>query len=341
MLLLAIGMALCLPLAAQLNSAKPAQKIAIRTVALPNSPVTPVSGRNWLNHVGAFLNDTSMGKTGAYGPAPPEEEIRTAPGATSWAGLAAGTFASGTIALTGADLYRLECQGCHRTDGKGVPPEINSMINPVRATSAELIRKHMEEIGAPMGSKAARELAAQSQMALVQRISHGGVHMPGFLDLNAVEIEALVAYVDQLAGVPGAEKRQIRLNEPSMRVGEHLVKATCHICHDATGPHPTPEQMLEGEIPPLSTLTRSKSLEQFVQKVMQGTPVTMGVLELRYRGRMPVFYYIRPDEAAAAYLYLSMYPPETVQVARPQAEAVANSATAKRKSSAGVVNEHK
>ncbi|MBV8206174.1 MAG: c-type cytochrome [Acidobacteria bacterium] len=289
-----------------------AQKIATRTVALPNTPVTAISGRSWLNHLGAFVNETSMGKTGQWGPAPSEEEdlakVRAkAPGGE----IAIGAQASGTIALTGADLYRLECQGCHRTDGRGVPPEINSMINPVRATSPELIRKHMEEMGAPMTAKDARELASQSQSALVQRISHGGLHMPGFLDLNTVEIQALVAYVNQLAGVPGAETRQIRMNEPTTRVGEHLIKATCHICHDATGPKPSAQEMMDGMVPPLSTLTRTRSLNEFVAKVTEGAPVSMGVLELHYRGRMPVFYYIRPEEAAAAYMYLTMYPPGT------------------------------
>ena len=212
------------------------------------------------------------------------------------------------------------------------------MINPVRATSSELVRKHMEEVGAPMSAKDARELASQSQTALEQRISHGGLHMPGFLDLNTTEIEALVAYVNQLAGVPHAERRQLRINEPTMRVGEHLVKATCHICHDATGPKPTPQAMMDGAVPPLSTLIRSKSLEEFVTKVTEGAPATMGVLELQYRGRMPVFYYIRPEEAAAAYLYLSTYPPES---APQSSQAEGTSALASHKSSSGVVHAHK
>jgi mono/diheme cytochrome c family protein len=308
-LLLAVGVALCLPLAGQSNSAGPAHTLTTRTVALPNSPPTPVTGLSWLHRVGPFLSDTAMGKTGAYGPSP-HNQANSTPAVSSSAEITDPALPRGTIAVTGADLYRFECQGCHRTDGRGMPPEINSMINPVRATSPQLIRKHMEEVGAPMSSRAARELANQSQTALVNRIEHGGVRMPGFSNLNPVEIEALVAYINQLAGVPGAEKWQLRLNEPSVRVGEHLVKATCHICHDAAGPKPTPEQMMQGAIPPLSTLPRSKSLQEFVQKVTAGAPATMGVLELPYRGRMPVFYYIRPDEAAAAYFYFSMYPPE-------------------------------
>jgi mono/diheme cytochrome c family protein len=334
-----VAVALC-PLAAQLNSQEP-QKITARTVALPNTPVTPISGRSWLNHLGAFVNETSMGKTGLWGP-PPEEAMGTVSRpASSLDFFASKAIANGTEPLTGADLYRLECQGCHRSTGAGVPPEINSMINPVRSTSAELVRKHMEEVGASMSPKEARELATQSHTALVQRISHGGVNMPGFLDLNRVEIDALLAYVNQLAGVPGAEKRQIEINEPTARVGEHLVKATCHICHDASGPKPTPQEMMDGMTPPLSTLTRSKSLEEFVQKVTQGAPVTMGVLELRYRGRMPAFYYIRPDEAAAAYIYLSMYPPGSAEDTGAQSSGAQAPSHPRRRQSGGDANVHR
>src|SRR5215469_15872012 len=339
-LALAFWLLMTRPSAAQQGKQKLPAKLVARTVIPPNTPVTPISGQSWLNHLGAFVNETSMGKTGLWGPAAPAEEGPTQlPDAPNRRiGLGVGSLTTGTMPMTGSDLDRLECQGCHRTDGRGVPPEINSMINPVRATSAALVRKHMEEVGAPMTAKDARELATQSQTALEQRISHGGLHMPGFLDLNSVEIEALVAYVNQLAGVPGAERRQLRINEPTMRVGEHLVKATCHICHDATGPKPTPQGMMDGAVPPLSTLTRSKSLEEFVTKVTEGAPAVMGVLELHYRGRMPVFYYIRPEEAAAAYLYLSTYPPESV----PQtSQAEGASALTAHKSSSRVLHAHK
>jgi len=215
---------------------------------------------------------------------------------------------TGPMVLTGADLYRLDCQACHRANGMGSPPEINSVLEPVRATSPELIRQRMERIGASIARKAANQLAAQAEASLLQRINHGGQKMPAFPDLNAVEAQAVVAYLKQLAGVPGAERKQIRIQEPAARVGEHLVKATCHICHSATGREPTPEELLRGAIPPLTDV-RGKSLGEFLTKVLEGAPVTMGTLQLQYRGRMPVFYYLRDEEAAAAYLYLSIYRP--------------------------------
>jgi len=326
------------PLLGQATPARAPATIHPRAVSLPDRRVTPISGRSWLNQLGWFINETSMGKTGLWGPAPPQEDDLAALRASGTGAHERRivTPSLGSISMTGADLYRLECQGCHRTDGRGVPPEINSMINPVRSTSPELVRKHMEEVGAPMDAKSVRELAKQSHAALVQRISHGGYHMPGFLDLNETEIQALVAYVEQLAGVPGAERRQLQFNEPTMRVGEHLVKATCHICHDSVGPKPSPAQMMDGEVPPLSTLVASKGLDEFVMKVTRGAPATMGVLQLQYRGRMPVFYYIRPEEATAAYLYLYTYPPESVT-----SPAEGSTAAAKAKITAGARDVHR
>jgi hypothetical protein len=35
----------------------------------------------------------------------------------------------------------------------------------------------------------------------------------------------------------------------------------------------------------------------------------MGDPGLFHRGRMPVFYYLKDEEIAAAYLYLATYPP--------------------------------
>jgi hypothetical protein len=67
--------------------------------------------------------------------------------------------------------------------------------------------------------------------------------------------------------------------------------------------------MLEGAIPPLSTLTTRKDLPEFVQKVTQGAPVLLGTPPSLCRGRMPVFGYLSNDEAADVYLYLTLHPP--------------------------------
>jgi hypothetical protein len=67
---------------------------------------------------------------------------------------------------------------------------------------------------------------------------------------------------------------------------------------------------------PLGTLPKRVDIRQFVQKVVVGRPIVMGDLDVRYRGRMPVFYYLKPEEAAAAYMYLSGHPSGEVSQSR-------------------------
>ena len=220
-------------------------------------------------------------------------------------GLGGGT----NSVLQGADLYRLNCRGCHGEEGLGAPPEINSVINPVRAGSATLIMARMKKSGMIISHAQAAELARQSKRALLQRLHEGGKDMPPFTHLNEAEIRALTAYLKLLADVPGADAEQLAISEPGMRVGEHIVKSTCHICHSALGENPDAEQLAKGAIPPLSTLTSRVNRAQFVRKVTLGAPIVMGAPPIMCRGRMPVFYYLSEDEAADVYLYLSSYQP--------------------------------
>ena len=102
-----------------------------------------------------------------------------------------------------------------------------------------------------------------------------------------------------------------------MRVGEFIVKSTCNICHSAVGPNPSPQELLDGAIPPLSSLTRRKVQSEFIRKVTQGSSVLMGTPPMLYRGRMPVFYYFGVEEVADVYSYLLMYPPTESATATP------------------------
>jgi len=219
-------------------------------------------------------------------------------------------FAARTMAFHGSDVYRLNCRGCHEESGHGAPPEINSVIDPVRATAVEVIMARMKKVGMNMSRANATLLAKQSNTALLDRFHKGGQDMPPFPQLSEPEVWSLLAYLRQLAGVPGAEREQVAINESPSHVGEQIVKSTCHICHNAAGPNPDPQQILEGAIPPLSTLTTRTSLPEFVRKVTAGAPISMGAAPLPYRGRMPVFDYLSEDEVANAYLYLTLYPPQ-------------------------------
>ena len=278
---------------------------AQKAVGSKYDPVTAVAGASWLVHLNRSFNETSMGKTGHLGaPAPVPGET-----ASVWQPELSYRVASQTLTLHGSDLYRLNCQGCHGESGQGAPPEINSVINPVRATSVTLVMARMKTVGMDISRADAVKLAQQSNTALLQRLHNGGQNMPPFPHLNEAEVGSLFAYLKQLAGVPGAEREQLAVKESPIRVGEHIVKSTCQTCHSAAGPDPDAQQLWDGAIPPLSTLTTRKSRSEFIQKVTHGAPILMGTPPSLYRGRMPVFYYLSEDEAADVYLYLTLYPP--------------------------------
>ena len=122
-------------------------------------------------------------------------------------------------------------------------------------------------------------------------------------------MQALFAYLEVLSDVPGAAHRQRTVSVPAARIGEYVVKGTCHICHDAVGAWPTPAALMDGAVPSLAAMPARHTLVTLVQKVRRGAPVTMGITPVLYRGRMPVLDYITTDEAVAAYLYLAAYPP--------------------------------
>jgi hypothetical protein len=133
--------------------------------------------------------------------------------------------------------------------------------------------------------------------------------MPSFSYLTEAEVSSIISYLYELADVPGNTKQSMAVRETPERVGELVVKSTCHICHSAAGLNPTPQQLYDGQIPPLETLSMRVSQAHFIRKVTHGWPILMGDPPEYYRGRMPVFYYLTAQEAADAYLYLSYYPP--------------------------------
>ena len=276
----------------------------------PKDPtVTPVSGESWLSHLHRSFDVTSMGKTWDMGPSSP----RPGEESSHWQPDLTPGFAAIPATLHGSDLYRLNCQACHGPTGGGAPPEINSVIGPVQATSVAVIMARTKKTGQEVSRSAASALAKQANDLLQERFHKGGQTMPPFPQLDEGEIRCIVAYLEQLSSVPGAEKNQIALKESPYRVGEQIVKSTCHICHSAAGPEPTSQQLMQGAIPPLSSLTTRTNLSDFIRKVTNGAPITMGAppysFRDSYRGRMPVFRYLSEDEAADAYLYLTLYPP--------------------------------
>ncbi len=273
-----------------------------QTASPKHTLVTAVEGESWIRHIQKPFNETSMGRSSwRLGPKPGD--------GTSWQLHLSPGYATQIVTLHGSDLYRLSCRGCHGELGHGAPPEINSISSLVQATSIATSRERMKKAGREMSQSELVALAKQSTFLLLQRLHNGGEHMlPP--TLSEEEIRSLVPYIEQLSGVAGAENNQIAVKESSDRVGEHIVKSTCHVCHSATGPIPDPEQILQGAFPPLSTLTTRVSLPDFVRKITSGALILSGTPPALHRGRMPVFSYLSQDEAAAAYQYLLRYPPK-------------------------------
>ena len=246
-----------------------------------------------------------MGKTWHLGPGARELEA----GVQSGRPPSPANVGVHSVTVHGSDLYRLNCQGCHGESGEGAPPEINSLINPVRATAVDAVIDRLKSTGAEIGRAEATKMAQQSRDALLQRLHDGGENMPAFPHLSEAEIHSLLAYLKQLSGIPGNENKQMVVRESPYRIGELIVKSTCHTCHSAVGANPTSQELMDGAIPPLSTLLKRVSEGELIRKVTHGAPIIMGTPPMLYRGRMPVFDYLTPQEADDVYWYLATYPP--------------------------------
>ena len=308
--------------------------------AIPNSPVnqskeeksaptvTPVEGPSWLKHLGVSdLDQTSMGQMG--GNEPPPSSRRIEPDLLSERGSSRNSLnaiidrllrifrknqkaSSGLLnkpfVLTGADLYRLNCQSCHGPSGVGAPPEIKSLIGPVQGTSPAMIQERMKRIGHPIDEGMAKSLAASAKAAILSRLQNGGQRMPAFRHLRGDEVEALLMYLKKLSGVPSSETKTMRVTQSVARVGEHVIKGTCHTCHDATGPGGGRMAMMSGVVPSLASFTRDYSVQQVVRQVELGSS---GMMSMMGGSTMPAMPFITEQEAVAAYLYLLEYPPRS------------------------------
>jgi mono/diheme cytochrome c family protein len=258
--------------------------MAALSAQAPNQTVTPVSGQSWLHKLGVEYRDTSLGRgAGRYGPNPSDLATDRKP---------LKVTLGQTVTVTGADLYRMNCQACHRAEGTGAPPEIKSVLPAVQGTTLQQMR----------GSKLTRE-------DLYTRIEKGGQKMPARAHLTRGDIDVLYGYLTSLASARDTKNAPAKETISADRLGENVVKGTCHICHDATGPRPTDKAMLEGAIPSLASVMADKSIVDFVNKVERGAPTVMGEPPVPHRGRMPVFYYLTDNEIAAAYKYLHAYAP--------------------------------
>ena len=255
-----------------------------------------MSGPSRIHQLGLTFDDTALGRAGRFGTPADAQPLQ-------------GREGAGPFELSGADLYRLNCRSCHEDDGKGVPPEIHSVIPTVQGASPAWLEADFKRRGFPVNDKFLASVAGGAEHDLRDRLLHGGKEMPPFAHLAGPEVNALLGYLQTLAEVPDAPKTTVLVREDICRVGEHIVKGTCHTCHDATGPDVDAAGLAAGEIPPLASFPRRFSIMQVMHKVREGKRITIGLVSASDHGRMPVFSYLTPAEVRAAYIYLSLYPP--------------------------------
>ncbi|MEO8195397.1 MAG: cytochrome c [Thermoanaerobaculia bacterium] len=259
--------------------------VALSVAALAATPdATPATGPSWLDKLGRSFDKSSLGRVGALGPNEQDPEF-AAPAPKDGGWLRKG------FEVRGADLFRYTCRSCHGAGGRGMAPEILPLVNLVRSTSADW-QKQQGEGGA--------DRAKLAEKLLQHQITSGGRSMPGFNFLAGDESEALLGYLEHLAAVADPKHADHTLQLPADRVGEVIVKGTCQTCHEAspaTGKRPT-----ESAIPPLSGMTASHSVKEFVAGARHRG---QGGL----KGKGPEVTYLRDQELEAAYFYLTAYPP--------------------------------
>jgi mono/diheme cytochrome c family protein len=261
--------------------------------------VTPVAGPSWLTRLGLKIGDTNLGQgSRRYGPS--ADQTRR--------GTVKPLMVRQKVPITGADLYRLNCQACHREEGTGAPPEIHSVLTPVQGSSLPLVRKRLQAEQSRSVERQAQEEANKARVAVLVRMHEGGRRMPPRDYLRAEDTHMLFGYLTQLAGAPDAPRQATRTISWA-RLGELTIKGTCHVCHDATGAAPSGAALMKGAIPSLESLMTTKHFAEFIRKVREGDVVSAGDPLLRHRGRMPVFHFLRDEDVAAAYMYLATYPP--------------------------------
>ena len=235
------------------------------------------------------------------------------PGLPAARGMGRGMFgrlfgqrrAAQPFAFTGSDLYRVSCQSCHGPDGNGAPPEVNSLRGPVQGTSPALLIQRMRNASHPVDSSFLQSVAADAEHDLRQRVREGGKKMPAFAYLTDRDVDALVADLQRMVAIPEAAPSDRRLTLAAARVGELVVKGTCHICHDATGPG-RQTMMMQGGIPSLARMPEEESFGQLVAKVRQGIAPPMMMMGTG-PSQMPKLPYLTEEELAAAMLYMSDY----------------------------------
>jgi mono/diheme cytochrome c family protein len=251
---------------------------------LDEASIEPVAGPSWLTRRGVTYDRPDLGaatpdaRAGRVSAGEPRQPLATVP----------------DLILDGAALYRLNCLACHRDEGLAASLAPPSILQPVEGSSLTGMRHRLQQDA--------------TRVNLSGLIRHGTALMPARVHLKDDDLETLTLYLTLPTGPKQTERRARRVGSWT-QLGEHVVKGTCHICHDAISPSPSPANAQPGAIPSFEKLLAMKSVTEFIDKARKGLPVMAGEPGLFHAGRMPTFDYLRDEEIAAAYLFLAMYPP--------------------------------
>ena len=296
------------------RSAQPPAKLLVvkADTKVSEDPSDSVQGPSWLKHLGLTISQTQMGQVGGRVPDPAasdkKPELARPGNLQSIVQRLLSTFRSHPeqsseilnekFVVAGSDLYRWNCQGCHGADGKGSEPEINSVLGPVQGTSAALTRARMEARGIDADDDMINQVTELADASLRDRLQHGGKNMPPFAYLRPDEVEALLGHLEKLAGVPPTKRAGLLVPESAARVGGHIERGTCHICHDATGPGAGQASMQQGTIPSLASIPKEHSLSGVVHQVQYGSCDVMKTTKWEV---MPAYPYFTEEEITALY----------------------------------------
>lgn len=168
--------------------------------------------------------------------------------------------------VTGSELYRLNCAGCHGTDRRGHPPVYPSL----RGVDSRLTAKEIHD-----------------------QIAGGGKLMPAMSHLSGPEIDALVSFL------LGKEKAAVALGMDLAEVGRGLFLSNCSACHQATTYDPPPSG-IPSEHPmtpaPLAGATRRFSRKQFDTILDVGPGIMPGFRHLESLERETLWAYLKTLE---------------------------------------------
>jgi mono/diheme cytochrome c family protein len=137
--------------------------------------------------------------------------------------------------ITGEDIYRLNCAGCHGVDRDGIANLYPSLVNINERMTKEQVSR---------------------------QIDNGKGLMPPFAHLSQNEKEALVSFLynERIESIEGSLSN----------MGEGIFKSNCTSCHRlfADDPKPTNARMMEP--PPLAGITHKISKGYFLRTVENG-----------------------------------------------------------------------